>query len=378
MTNNKPKAYIVFHGRFPSEKAASLFVAEHAHALTLHRSVTVLVPRRHDAHKLASQGSYIVDPEVSVVRLATIDLFSVPCLGPLSFWLSSAVFAFSTYMFLAKHEREGDVVFANDLIPGLAAVLASRGVVYEVHDYPEKWKWAYRFLFSRAKLVISTNEWKASELKKDFPGIGERILMERNGVNLSLFAPRSKQEARKELGLASDQEIAVYTGHLYTWKGVNTLLSAAKRMPDVQFYLVGGTPDDVAKHTRAWKDVPNIHFVGHVPHAMVPLWQSAADVLVLPNTGTQDISTKYTSPMKLFEYMASGRPIVASDLPSIREVLPEDSGFYCAADNPRELAAAIRKVIDGPDEARLRADRAVDLVRAYAWEARARRIANQL
>ncbi|MSU73604.1 glycosyltransferase, partial [Candidatus Kaiserbacteria bacterium] len=118
--------------------------------------------------------------------------------------------------------------------------------------------------------------------------------------------------------------------------------------------------------------------VGHVPHAMVPLWQSAADVLVLPNTGTQDISTKYTSPMKLFEYMASGRPIVASDLPSIREVLPEDSGFYCAADNPRELAAAIRKVIDGPDEARLRADRAVDLVRAYAWEARARRIANQL
>lgn len=378
MRNEKPKAYIVFHGRFPSEKAASLFVAEHAHALTPHRSVTVLVPRRHDAHKLASQGSYTVDPEISVVRLATIDLFSVPWLGPLSFWLSSVVFAFGAYLFLVRHAREGDVVFANDLIPGLAAVLASRGVVYEVHDYPERWKCAYRFLFSRTRLVIATNEWKASELKKDFPEIGERILMERNGVNLSLFTPRSMQEARKELGLASDQEIAVYTGHLYAWKGVDTLLSAAKRMPDVQCYFVGGTPADVAAHTRAWKDVPNIHFVGHVPHAKVPLWQSAANVLVLPNTGTQDISTKYTSPMKLFEYMASGRPIVASNLPSIVEVIGTDLAYFFTPDSVESLVATLNSALMDGAEAGRRASKARERSEYHTWEKRAQRIIQKL
>lgn len=374
MTKRIPKAFIVFHGRFPSEKAASLFVAEHAHALTLHRSVTVLVPRRHDAHKLVSKGSYVVDPSVCIVRIPTIDIFSASWLGPLPFLLSSVVFAIGAYAFLVWHARKGDIVFANDLIPGLAAVLASQGVVYEVHDYPEKWKGAYQFLFSKVKLVIATNNWKANELKKDFPEVSERILMERNGVNMTLFAPKSMLAARKELGLESDQVVAVYTGHLYAWKGVNTLLGAAKNMPDVQFYFVGGTPDDVDAHTRVWGDNSNIHFIGHVPHAQAALWQSAANVLVLPNTGTQDISTKYTSPMKLFEYMASNRPIVASNLPSVVEVIGTDLAYFFTPDDVESLVESLRSALAGGTEAQQRANAARTRVEQYTWDKREERI----
>lgn len=378
MTPSLPSAFILFHGRFPSEKAASLFVAEHARALAKHRKVTLIVPRRLDANKLVSDASYEVPQEISVVRLPTIDLFSIPGLGPISFLLSSAVFSFNAYVYLSIHAREGSAVFANDLIPGLAAVLASKDVVYEVHDYPEHWKFLYQFLFSKARLIISTNAWKARQLGIDFPAVRDRILMERNGVNLSLFAPRSIEDARAQLGLSQDKTIAVYTGHLYAWKGVDTLLAAAKYMPQVEFYFVGGTVEDVALYQKTWGGNENIHFVGHVPHSLVPVWQSAANVLVLPNTGTQAISTNYTSPMKLFEYMASSRSIVASNLPSIVEVIGNDQAYFFTPDNVDSLVTTIRVALTDTEEARLRALRARERAEYHAWEKRAERIIGKI
>jgi glycosyltransferase involved in cell wall biosynthesis len=378
MTSPLPSAFILFHGRFPSEKAASLFVAEHARALATHRKVTLIVPNRHDTNKHVSDASYEVSSEISVVRLPTIDLFSISGLGPIPFLLSSVIFSFGAYVYLSIHARKGSVVFANDLIPGLAAVLASKDVVYEVHDYPEHWKFLYRFLFSRVHLIISTNAWKTRELSAEFPAVTERILMERNGVNLSLFSPRTMETSRTQLGLDQHKTIAVYTGHLYAWKGVDTLLAAAKRMPRVAFYFVGGTAEAVASHTKEWGENQNIHFVGHVPHSLVPVWQSAANVLVLPNTGTQAISINYTSPMKLFEYMASGRPIVASNLPSIAEVIGDDQAYFFTPDDAESLVATIETVLTDTQEAERRAVRARERAEYHTWEKRAQRIIQKL
>ncbi len=374
MTTRTPHFFIVFHGRFPSEKAASLFVIEHATALSAHGNVTIIVPSRFDKHKEKNETIYAIPLDITVHRLPTIDLFSVSWLGGLPFFLSTLVFSFATYVFLSFHARKGDIIFANDLVPGIAAVLASSDVVYEVHDYPEHWKFLYRFLFSRTKLVIATNEWKACELRLDFPVAGDRIFMERNGVNLSLFSPKSLQEARKELGLMQDQTIAVYTGHLYGWKGVDTLLAAARELPKVEFFFIGGTADAVTLYTRTWRENKNIHFVGHVPHKLVPIWQSAANVLVLPNTGTQDISAKYTSPMKLFEYMASNRPIVASNLPSVVEVIGTDLAYFYTPDDVESLVESLRSALTGGTEAQQRANAARARVEQYTWDKREERI----
>ena len=102
----------------------------------------------------------------------------------------------------------------------------------------------------------------------------------------------------------------------------------------------------------------------------------ACDALVLPNKKGDAISEKFTSPMKLFEYMASGVPIIASDLPSIREVLDENSAIFFEAGNSKDLHSAIQKLFSAPSRTREKLSlRAVSLSREYDWKKRGEKIA---
>ncbi|MFQ5627042.1 MAG: glycosyltransferase, partial [Methyloligellaceae bacterium] len=119
--------------------------------------------------------------------------------------------------------------------------------------------------------------------------------------------------------------------------------------------------------------------VGYVEPSRVPTYLAAADVLVLPNSGVTDISRYYTSPLKLFEYMATGRPIVASDLPAMQEVLVEgETALLVPSDDPAALAAAICRLRSRPALAQRLAQQAKRAVGAYAWDQRATRLLNFL
>ena len=101
----------------------------------------------------------------------------------------------------------------------------------------------------------------------------------------------------------------------------------------------------------------------------------AADVLVLPNSGKDTVSRLYTSPMKLAEYMASGTPIVASDLPSLREALDESNSVLCAPDDPSALAGALMKLLSDAELSRKVSAKALSDVKGRTWEKRAQAIA---
>jgi glycosyltransferase involved in cell wall biosynthesis len=101
---------------------------------------------------------------------------------------------------------------------------------------------------------------------------------------------------------------------------------------------------------------------------------SAADALVLPNSAEKTISAEYTSPLKLFEYMAAGKPIVASDLQSVREVLDEGNACLVPPDNPKALAKGIHSVLDNPDYATRLGERAKADGVQYSWVCRAEAI----
>ena len=102
--------------------------------------------------------------------------------------------------------------------------------------------------------------------------------------------------------------------------------------------------------------------------------QRAADVLVLPNRRDGGQSEYFTSPMKMFEYMASGTPLVASNLPSLREVLSETNAFLVEPDSASALAAGIREVLSRPEQAQSRALQAHHDVAKYSWHQRAQGI----
>jgi glycosyltransferase involved in cell wall biosynthesis len=170
-----------------------------------------------------------------------------------------------------------------------------------------------------------------------------------------------------------------YAGHLYPWKGVDVLLNALARTSGVSAMIVGGHD---AEGDRARLEAlaarlgikRRIAFTRHVEPSQVPGLLKRATILALPNTPSA-ASTYFTSPLKLFEYMAAGRAIVASDLPAIREVLQhEKNALLVAAGDPAALAAGIERLAADRDLARRLATQAFADVADYTWDRRAARI----
>ena len=106
------------------------------------------------------------------------------------------------------------------------------------------------------------------------------------------------------------------------------------------------------------------------------MYLAAADVLVLPNSGKFKISRSHTSPLKLFEYMASNRPIIASDLPSLREILDETTATFFSADDPEDLAKRINEVLSHIEVTNGLTKKALQVVQKYSWANRGEAIIN--
>lgn len=178
---------------------------------------------------------------------------------------------------------------------------------------------------------------------------------------------------------AAAPPVVAYAGHLYPWKGVDVLLDALPLVPDARARIIGGhaaEPDLARLQARARElgIADRVEFTGFLPPGVIAAQLRAADALVLPNRATT-ISARYTSPLKLFEYLAAGRPIVASDLPAIREILRDnENARLVPPDDPRALADALRAVTLDPALAVRLARGAFDAAAEYSWDRRAERL----
>lgn len=173
--------------------------------------------------------------------------------------------------------------------------------------------------------------------------------------------------------------VAAYAGHLYPWKGVDVFLEAVAAAPGVHARIVGGHPGeaDLARVRTLIGTLgigDRVTITGLLAPPDVAQALDRADILVLPNTPSA-ISDRYTSPLKLFEYLARHRPIVASDLPSLREVLTHDrTALLVPAGDAGALAAALgRLASDAALRTRL-AQAAHALAADYSWARRAERL----
>ncbi|HRQ22404.1 MAG TPA: glycosyltransferase [Anaerolineales bacterium] len=168
----------------------------------------------------------------------------------------------------------------------------------------------------------------------------EAVLVAPNGVELEKYENLpSPSEARRQLDLPEGLTVG-FTGHIYPGRGADLLFELAKQMPNVNFLWVGGTPElvDFWKNKLGEAGMTNVTMTGFVQHERIPLYQAAADILLMPYSRSieassgQDIA-EVINPMKMFEYMASGYAIVSADLPSIREVLNDGNAVFCSAGN---------------------------------------------
>jgi len=209
----------------------------------------------------------------------------------------------------------------------------------------------------------------------------DEVVIAPNGVDLERFASLPDPvTARRQIGLREAQTV-MCTGHLYAGRGVELFLSLAKSIPQVQFVWVGGRPENV----KTWKqkaESDNVTFTGFIPNRDLPLYQAAADLLLMPysrsimgSSGTAD-SASVASPMKMFEYMAVGRAILSADLPVIREVLNERSAVFCKPDDLEKWRFEIEKLLEDKARRDQLGNQARRDVEGYTWVARAKRIMN--
>jgi len=211
------------------------------------------------------------------------------------------------------------------------------------------------------------------------------VVIAPNGVDLERFAalPASltPELARQQLTLPSAPTV-MCTGHLYAGRGADLFLALAKSIPQAHFVWVGGRPDDIATwNGRAEsRNISNITFTGFIPNQTLPLYQSAADILLMPysrsimgSSGTAD-SASVASPMKMFEYMAAGRAIVTADLPVIREVLNEQNAVFCEPDNVDDWKLALERLLVDESRRVELGKQAKQVVQSHTWLARAEKI----
>jgi glycosyltransferase involved in cell wall biosynthesis len=199
----------------------------------------------------------------------------------------------------------------------------------------------------------------------------EKILVWPDAVNLATFdKPENQKTARAQLGIESELPIAVYCGHLYANRGIEEILVAAKQLPEVSFLIVGGWSKDVAVRKAESKHLNNISFTGFVDNAQVPAYLKAADILLMPFSRAC-ASAPYMSPMKLFEYMAAERAIIATDLEAIKQHLTHgNNALLCEPDNGAALANAIQALCDDTTLAATLATNARRDVSRFTWRNR--------
>jgi glycosyltransferase involved in cell wall biosynthesis len=265
--------------------------------------------------------------------------------------------------------RRAAVVYARSLLgAGLAAVLRRR-VVAELHDEPISWP-----VVARLDGAVAISGALRDRVLAEGALPPERVIVEHDGVDLERVNPRNleRDAARAALGIeAPDGPLVVYTGRAIAGKGVDVLVEAAERIRG-RVLVVGRVYDDALRASNA------VRFGGFVPPARIPEYLAAADVLVMPTTPSLAYAA-YSSPLKLFEYMASGRPVVAADLPALREVVEhERNALLYPPYDADALAACVERLWRDRALAERLAAQARRDVQPYAWERRAERIAGFL
>ena len=252
-------------------------------------------------------------------------------------------------------------------------------VVYEIHGIESITRKTRKKLsrqqikeqqvLQRVHGIISITETLTHQLIKMYKSSCP-VVVAPDGVNLDDFPYVPK------LPLAPN---ICYVGHFYPWKGVDTAVEAMKLIDNVHLFLVGGRKGDkdfirIKTHIKNLNIANKITTTGFLRREDMLKYMHKSRVAIIP-LSTHPMAGLFTSPLKLFEYMATGIPIVASDVPSIREVLkPFDNAVLVPPNNPEALARGIKLLIEDKQLAERMRKKAREDVRAYTWNERAKKI----
>lgn len=377
---------LVANTKLPSQRAQALQVVHSCAAFSRAGwSSTLLVAQRRNVAVLP-QGTDLFDyygvpagPRPAIERVDCVDIIErvPPVMQYLPSRLQELTFARNASRLVMQRFASALVLTRELEVGRLLGRAGKRDFLLEIHRVPGG-ATRRRWLLEAARSALGTIAISAG-VREDLLALGvadKDLRVEHDALEARRFEHMpTRQAARASLDLAESDSVVVYTGGLLEWKGVDILVDAARQLPTLRFVIAGGMDRDVARLRERARDQSNVRIDGFQAPERVPLYLAAADIGVVPNRSQPAISSRYTSPLKVFESFAAGLPIVASNLPALRELLADGADAILVA--PDDAAALARGIARLLGDAKLRAafrSRALERAVNCTWDARTRRV----
>ena len=374
---NKNKYYIFFRRELPLKPCAD--IAHYIHdvqcanaALNLgHKAVMVYC---NESSKLNKVFKFVFPFQLKKAgkqfqdfygASRELDMVAIPSKNPL---------LLTKYYFPFHVAPRAKLVHTQDFLIAETAARCKVPVVYEQH-YLQKYSFKKDVVQNHFfKLAVCQSEITHQNLIKN--GMPEdKVVCMHNGFNPVFLTrqPDKAKEWRNELLNTNERYLAVYSGALYGFKGIDTIIKTAEKLPDIKFVLTGGTNKQLMHYRELAKDIKNIIFLGWLkPRSrLISLFQ-AADVMLHPHLSRHG---DYTDPVKFFQYLASGTPIVATDLPFLSEFRSQNLALtICKPDNVYEFVRGVSEaILKYPKKIEGYAEN-VELAKQFTWEKRMEKI----
>ncbi|NOS67622.1 MAG: glycosyltransferase [Candidatus Peribacteraceae bacterium] len=391
------------HGRFPTEKAYGSQIAQVCDALTeLSHEVTLFSPAFQNHITATPQEYYGLRHPLTAQQLEHYDAFQssfVP--GMLGFAVSMRAYGRALQKRLSISaqttaseltQREFDIAYVRS--PLLVPFLLRTGIplILELHSLPRFARRRFTHACNLCRRVVCLT----SPMRDQLVSWGvqpEKVIVEGDGVDLRRFENLPEQISSKaRWNLPSGRSVIGYVGSLATRetleKGVREIIDSiavgarhALPLHDASpiLWIVGGPlkwQKIYEEHARSkGLDDHVVRFQGRITAAEVPSAIAACDICIYPAPKTDHpFFMRDTSPLKLFEYLAAGRPVICADIPPVRDVVDSKSVKFFAPGDSQDLAAAIKDILDHPEEASRRAEEGRRIVQEHSWEKRMQRI----
>lgn len=277
---------------------------------------------------------------------------------------------------LRAYSRPPDVLYTRTPHVALAASAIGLPTLFEIHTDTDAFSSLGRVCFQKLLLsknllgVVAISDPLAQHLQQTHPDFPDRIIVAHDGADEPGPASPPCRGSRFAAG---------YVGSLYEGKGAELVIEVARLCPWADFHIVGGSPGERLALIAQQQPPPNVHFRGRVPHSEVEAILKSLNALLAPYqervlaADGRTNTARWMSPLKVFEYMAVGRPIVASRVPAIEDLLQHnETALLCSATSPAEWAVALQNLSRDPTLAgRLSAAARARLVQHHTWERRA-------
>ena len=302
-----------------------------------------------------------------------------------SFALSAIV-----YLIVTGDIWGNSVFYTRDYTTAFVLALLGRRLVFEMHDYrPTEPKARIAFTLRRCRLIITNSEGTRDAVRAHYDIPPKKISALPNGVDATFYdVPQTQIEAKARFGIPEHTKVISYIGRLETMgleKGVSLLIhafAAVRQQHADAFLLVVGGPDEmVGRYRDEARSVgipdDSVRFTGQVPYATIPELLRATDIGVIPFPAMKQLAST-ASPLKVFEFMAAGKTILASDLPSLRRYLNERNAAFFTAGDGSDLAEKLGYLLDHTAESEMLAAVALNDARQHSWTMRAKTILSRL